>query len=168
MRSTEPSTNSSPRRRALHERSASQTNETSPPPSSLRIVEDKDHEDEAHDVYSATPFPTNRSIFCYHGLAKGKNMLITRSSTPARHMISRPLHCRPMPAEPPRVVCSSSLSVIPGIYRPRLIPEILPHRCGKMTLNPAILLFPSQFFRVTNRPITGPLGVQMLGIPTKT
>ncbi|KAH1304041.1 hypothetical protein KXV78_000106 [Aspergillus fumigatus] len=58
MRSTEPSTNSSPRRRALHERSASQTNETSPPPSSLRIVEDKDHEDEAHDVYSATPFPT--------------------------------------------------------------------------------------------------------------
>lgn len=113
-------------------------------------------------------FRPNRSIFCYHGLAKGKNMLITRSSTPARHMISRPLHCRPMPAEPPRVVCSSSLSVIPGIYRPRLIPEILPHRCGKMTLNPAILLFPSQFFRVTNRPITGPLGVQMLGIPTKT
>ncbi|RLL95575.1 hypothetical protein CFD26_102198 [Aspergillus turcosus] len=57
MRSTGPSTNRSPRRRALHERSASQTNETSPSPS-LRIVRDKDHEQEAHDVYSATPFPT--------------------------------------------------------------------------------------------------------------
>jgi hypothetical protein len=113
-------------------------------------------------------FRPNRSTSCYRGLAKGKNMSIIRSFTPARRMISQLLHCHPTPAEPPIVVCSSSLSVIRGIYRPRLIPEILPHRCGKMTLNPAILLFLSQFFRERNRPIIGPLGVQMQGIPTRT
>ncbi|EAW08633.1 putative serine-rich protein [Aspergillus clavatus NRRL 1] len=60
MPSTGNSTDSSPRRRALHERSLSQTNETSPSPS-LRLVRSKDHEQEGHDhydIYSATPFPT--------------------------------------------------------------------------------------------------------------
>jgi hypothetical protein len=113
-------------------------------------------------------FQPNRSTSCYHDLAKDKNMFITRSFTPARRLISQLLRCHPTPAEPPMIVCSSSLSVIRGIYRPRLIPETPRHRCGKMTLNPAILLFLSQFFRERNRPIIGPSGVQMQGILTRT
>ncbi|KAL4999025.1 hypothetical protein BDV10DRAFT_60544 [Aspergillus recurvatus] len=51
------STNPSPRRRALHERTPSQTNECSPP-ASLRAVSDRNPEQEERDVYSATPYPT--------------------------------------------------------------------------------------------------------------
>ncbi|PLB49502.1 hypothetical protein P170DRAFT_426407 [Aspergillus steynii IBT 23096] len=58
MRSSEPSASSSPRRKALHERTPSQTNETSPP-ESLRVVSDK-HSDpsDEDDIYTATPYPT--------------------------------------------------------------------------------------------------------------
>ncbi|KAL3479457.1 hypothetical protein BJX99DRAFT_222137 [Aspergillus californicus] len=51
------STNSSPRRRALHERTPSQTNEYSPP-SSVRAVSNKYPEQEERHVYTATPYPT--------------------------------------------------------------------------------------------------------------
>ncbi|KAL4899713.1 hypothetical protein BDW74DRAFT_108663 [Aspergillus multicolor] len=51
------STNSSPRRRALHERTPSHTNECSPP-ASVRAVSDRYPEQEERDVYSATPYPT--------------------------------------------------------------------------------------------------------------
>ncbi|KAL4926496.1 putative serine-rich protein [Aspergillus undulatus] len=51
------STNSSPRRRALHERTSSQTNEGSPP-ASVRAVSDKYPEQEERHVYTATPYPT--------------------------------------------------------------------------------------------------------------
>ncbi|PYH82384.1 hypothetical protein BO82DRAFT_66937 [Aspergillus uvarum CBS 121591] len=56
MRSIGPST-SLPARRALHERSPSQTNESSPP-TSLRATSDKHAGQEEHDVYSVTPYPT--------------------------------------------------------------------------------------------------------------
>lgn len=113
-------------------------------------------------------FRQNRSTSCYHGLAKDKNMFIIRNFTPTRRLISQRLHCHQTPAEPPIIVSSSSLSVIRGIYRPQLIPETPPHRCGKMTLDPAIRLFLSQFFREKNRPIIGPWRVQMQGILTRT
>ncbi|KAL2863006.1 putative serine-rich protein [Aspergillus lucknowensis] len=51
------STNSSPRRRALHERTPSQTNSCSPPPS-LRAISDKQPNLEGRHVYTATPYPT--------------------------------------------------------------------------------------------------------------
>ncbi|KAL2828290.1 hypothetical protein BDW59DRAFT_52667 [Aspergillus cavernicola] len=51
------STNSSPRRRALHERTPSHTNESSPP-QSVRAVSDKHAEQEGRHVYTATPYPT--------------------------------------------------------------------------------------------------------------
>ncbi|KAL2815896.1 hypothetical protein BJX63DRAFT_388737 [Aspergillus granulosus] len=51
------STNSSPRRRALHERTPSHTNSCSPPPS-LRAVSDKHPGQEERHVYTATPYPT--------------------------------------------------------------------------------------------------------------
>ncbi|KAL5332346.1 hypothetical protein BJX70DRAFT_393050 [Aspergillus crustosus] len=51
------STHSSPRRRALHERTPSQTNECSPP-ASVRAISDKDHEQQERNVYTATPYPT--------------------------------------------------------------------------------------------------------------
>ncbi|KAA8643214.1 putative serine-rich protein [Aspergillus tanneri] len=60
MRSSGPSANSSPRRRALHERTPSQTNETSPP-ASIRLASDKhgiQAEDDDDEVYTATPYPT--------------------------------------------------------------------------------------------------------------
>lgn len=56
MRSFEPSASSSPGRRALHERTPSQTNETSPP-ESLRVVSGPNTSDE-DDIYTATPYPT--------------------------------------------------------------------------------------------------------------
>ncbi|KAI9934133.1 hypothetical protein MW887_005206 [Aspergillus wentii] len=52
MRSNYP-----PKRRALHERTPSQTNETSPTPS-LRMVKSWDRDQEEQDMYSATPYPT--------------------------------------------------------------------------------------------------------------
>ncbi|KAL4782283.1 hypothetical protein BJX76DRAFT_359084 [Aspergillus varians] len=51
------SNNSSPRRRALHERTPSHTNECSPPPS-MRAVSDKHPEQEERHIYTATPYPT--------------------------------------------------------------------------------------------------------------
>ncbi|KAL4944705.1 hypothetical protein BDV06DRAFT_75299 [Aspergillus oleicola] len=51
------SSNSSPRRRALHERTPSQTNECSPP-ASVRAVSDKHPEQEERHVYTASPYPT--------------------------------------------------------------------------------------------------------------
>lgn len=51
------SNNSSPRRRALHERTPSHTNECSPP-ASVRAVSDKHPEQEGHHIYTATPYPT--------------------------------------------------------------------------------------------------------------
>ncbi|KAL4871997.1 hypothetical protein BDV12DRAFT_4685 [Aspergillus spectabilis] len=51
------SPNSSPRRRALHERTPSHTNECSPP-ASVRAVSDKHPEQEERNVYTATPYPT--------------------------------------------------------------------------------------------------------------
>ncbi|KAL2837263.1 hypothetical protein BJX68DRAFT_24684 [Aspergillus pseudodeflectus] len=51
------STNSSPQRRALHERTPSHTNSCSPP-ASLRAVSDKHPGQEERHVYTATPYPT--------------------------------------------------------------------------------------------------------------
>ncbi|KAL4776179.1 hypothetical protein BDW60DRAFT_107758 [Aspergillus nidulans var. acristatus] len=51
------SSNPSPQRRALHERTPSQTNECSPPVS-VRAVSDRYPEQEERDVYSTTPYPT--------------------------------------------------------------------------------------------------------------
>ncbi|KAL2855508.1 hypothetical protein BJY01DRAFT_3352 [Aspergillus pseudoustus] len=51
------STNSSPRRRALHERTPSHANSCSPPPS-LRAPSDKQPGQEERHVYTATPYPT--------------------------------------------------------------------------------------------------------------
>ncbi|KAL4793531.1 hypothetical protein BDV19DRAFT_217625 [Aspergillus venezuelensis] len=51
------SSNSSPGRRALHERTPSQTNECSPP-ASVHAVSDKHPEQEERHVYAANPFPT--------------------------------------------------------------------------------------------------------------
>ncbi|OJD20792.1 hypothetical protein ACJ73_07872 [Blastomyces percursus] len=45
-----------PKRRALHERSNSQTNEQSFPPT-VRLIQDQDFQDET-EIYSATPYPT--------------------------------------------------------------------------------------------------------------
>ncbi|KAF7586390.1 hypothetical protein BBP40_008956 [Aspergillus hancockii] len=75
MRSTGPST-TSPGRRALHERSSSQTNETSPP-QSLRVVSDKhnDQEDE-HDVYTATPYPTKPEHILLPRPGKGQEFVL--------------------------------------------------------------------------------------------
>lgn len=54
----ESSASSSHRRRALHERTPSQTNETSPP-ESLRVVSDKhSNPSDEDDIYTATPYPT--------------------------------------------------------------------------------------------------------------
>ncbi|EAU32344.1 conserved hypothetical protein [Aspergillus terreus NIH2624] len=58
MRSAGPSTNAPPQRRALHERTPSQTNETSPP-ESVRTPSDKYNDsEEENNVYTVTPFPT--------------------------------------------------------------------------------------------------------------
>ncbi|KAL4877674.1 hypothetical protein BJY04DRAFT_197615 [Aspergillus karnatakaensis] len=51
------STNSSPQRRALHERTPSHTNECSPP-ASVRAVSDKHPDQDERNVYTATPYPT--------------------------------------------------------------------------------------------------------------
>ncbi|KAL5047855.1 hypothetical protein BDW71DRAFT_36434 [Aspergillus fruticulosus] len=53
MRTIDPS----PRRRVLHERTPSKTNECSPP-ASVRAVNDRYPGQEDRDVYSATPYPT--------------------------------------------------------------------------------------------------------------
>jgi hypothetical protein len=53
-RSSRPSSNSSPKRRPLHERSDSQTNKYASP--TIRIVEDPDAQ-----IYSKTPFPSHPS-----------------------------------------------------------------------------------------------------------
>ncbi|PWY83030.1 hypothetical protein BO70DRAFT_34138 [Aspergillus heteromorphus CBS 117.55] len=76
MRSTAPSS-SSPKRRALHERSPSHTNEDSPP-SSLRAVSDKYHHNtdpEPHDVYSATPYPTKPEQILLPRPGKGQDFI---------------------------------------------------------------------------------------------
>ncbi|PKY06867.1 putative serine-rich protein [Aspergillus campestris IBT 28561] len=65
MRSSGSSRNSSPKRRALHERTPSHTNESSPP-TSLRAASDKVHHrdndqgegDEERGVYTSNPYPT--------------------------------------------------------------------------------------------------------------
>lgn len=51
------STNPSPQRRALHERTPSHTNECSPP-SSVRAISDKNSEQEEGRIYTSTPYPT--------------------------------------------------------------------------------------------------------------
>ncbi|KAL4801699.1 hypothetical protein BDV18DRAFT_148590 [Aspergillus unguis] len=51
------STNTSPRRRALHERTPSHTNSCSPP-ASVRAVSDKYPEQEDGHIYTANPYPT--------------------------------------------------------------------------------------------------------------
>ncbi|KNG80746.1 serine-rich protein, partial [Aspergillus nomiae NRRL 13137] len=75
MRSTGSSTTSSPGRRALHERTSSQTNEVSPP-QSLRAVSDKhnDQEDEC-DVYTATPYPTKPEHILLPRPGKGQEFI---------------------------------------------------------------------------------------------
>ncbi|KAB8243305.1 hypothetical protein F9C07_2093518 [Aspergillus flavus] len=75
MRSTGSSTTSSPGRRALHERTSSQTNEVSPP-QSLRAVSDKHNgqEDEC-DVYTATPYPTKPEHILLPRPGKGQEFI---------------------------------------------------------------------------------------------
>ncbi|PYH98891.1 hypothetical protein BO71DRAFT_13647 [Aspergillus ellipticus CBS 707.79] len=73
MRSSAPSTNS-PKRRALHERTPSQTNEDSPP-SSLRAVSEKHNDPEPHDVYSATPYPTKPEQILLPRPGKGQEFI---------------------------------------------------------------------------------------------
>ncbi|PGH06623.1 hypothetical protein GX51_02250 [Blastomyces parvus] len=51
-----PLSPTTPKRRALHERSNSQTNEQSFPPT-VRLIQDQDVQDET-EIYSATPYPT--------------------------------------------------------------------------------------------------------------
>ncbi|KAE8388841.1 hypothetical protein BDV23DRAFT_194952 [Aspergillus alliaceus] len=75
MRPTGSSTTSSPGRRALHERSSSQTNEASPP-QSLRVVSDK-HNDQGDksDVYMATPYPTKPEHILLPRPGKGQEFI---------------------------------------------------------------------------------------------
>ncbi|KAL3457843.1 hypothetical protein BJX64DRAFT_268131 [Aspergillus heterothallicus] len=68
------STNSSPRRRALHERTPSHTNSCSPPPS-VRAVSDKHPTREERHVYTATPYPTKPEQILPPRPGKGQEFL---------------------------------------------------------------------------------------------
>ncbi|KKK22024.1 hypothetical protein ARAM_002101 [Aspergillus rambellii] len=68
------STNSSPRRRALHERTPSHTNETSPPPS-VRVASDKHADHEEFHVYTATPYPTKPEQILLPRPGKGQEFI---------------------------------------------------------------------------------------------
>ncbi|KAE8349707.1 hypothetical protein BDV28DRAFT_56130 [Aspergillus coremiiformis] len=75
MRPTASSTTSSPRRRALHERSSSQTNKASPP-QSLRTVSDKHNDqDDDCDVYTVTPYPTKPEHILLPRPGKGQEFI---------------------------------------------------------------------------------------------
>ncbi|KAK2764867.1 hypothetical protein FQN54_008564 [Arachnomyces sp. PD_36] len=62
-----PPTTTLPKRKALHERTGSQTNEQSPTPT-LRLVNDQDDT----DIYSATPYPTKPEHVLLPKPVKGK------------------------------------------------------------------------------------------------
>ncbi|OJZ86195.1 hypothetical protein ASPFODRAFT_135612 [Aspergillus luchuensis CBS 106.47] len=74
MRSAAPTTNS-PKRRALHERTPSHTNENSPP-SSLRAVSEKYNNDQQEpDVYTSTPYPTKPEQILLPRPGKGQDFI---------------------------------------------------------------------------------------------
>ncbi|KAL4898506.1 hypothetical protein BDV59DRAFT_5705 [Aspergillus ambiguus] len=74
MRSAGPSTNAPPQRRALHERTPSQNNETSPP-ESVRTPSDKYNDSEEENVHTVTPFPTKPEHILLPRPGKGQDFV---------------------------------------------------------------------------------------------